>query len=112
MEKCQCIIPEETSWAGPALQLCHHSPPERAAEIQEKLLELMQNFIHQIPAEMLITTPMNILLEEYAMNLMTKNDYQLLKEQEHGAIRVAFLRQMGIAIQLLLTSIIVDLNEE
>ena len=112
MEKCQCIIPDETSWAGPALQMCHHSSPEKAAELQEKLLELMQNFTHQIPPAMLITTAPNLLLEEYAMNLMTKNDYNLLNEQEHGAVRVAFLRQMGIAIQLLLVSIIVDLNEE
>ena len=112
MEKCQCIIPPETQHAGATFRFCHHTPAPEARVQQDRLLELMQNFTYQIPAELLITTPLNQLLEEYALNLVSRNDYQLLNEQEHAAMRISFLRQYGIAIQLLITSIITDLDPQ
>ncbi len=112
MEKCQCIIPPEIQHAGATFSLCHHTPAKEAREKQNQLLELMQNFTYQIPAELLITTPLNQLLEQYALNMVSRSDYQLLKDEEHAAMRISFLRQYGIAIQLLITSIITDLDPQ
>ena len=48
--ECECEISAEMIWAGPAIQLCHHSTVAEAEKVQEKLMDLMTNFSQNIDA--------------------------------------------------------------
>ena len=63
--ECECEISAEMIWAGPAIQLCHHSTVAEAEKVQEKLMDLMTNFSQNIDANSMFDKTIIQLATEY-----------------------------------------------
>ena len=107
MMECQCHIPDHMAWAGPAAQLCHHSSVESAQEVQSNLIQILDEFAHSIPADDLLSKTVTQLAEDYKRNVVL-NDYRFMNQNEHGVLMISFLRNLSIAVQTLMVTMIVN----
>ena len=108
-QECECNLPREMSWAGPAAQLCPHSALDPALEIQANLAKLLDDFMQEIPVEDLLNKPLLELGEKYMKDVLG-NDFNLMNQREHNVLMIAFLRHVGIAVMTLLASMVVNRN--
>ena len=108
-EECECSLPKEMSWAGPAAQLCPHSALEPALEVQENLIKLLDDFMQEIPVDDLINKPLIELSEKYMRDVLG-TDFNLMNQREHNVLMIAFLRHVGIAVMTLMSSMVVNRN--
>ena len=109
-QECQCSLPAEMSWAGPAAQLCPHSALEPALEVQANLIKLLDDFMQEIPIEDLLNKPLLELGEKYMRDVLG-SDFNLMNQREHNVLMIAFLRHVGIAIMTLMSSMVVNRNK-
>ena len=93
--ECQCEISPEMVWAGPGIQLCHHSTAAEAEQIQEKLMDLMTNFAQNIDANSMFDKTIIQLAEDYRKQAAGKLR-RLLSEDEHHIININFMRNLSL----------------
>lgn len=105
MTPCQCDLPEQMSWAGPAAQLCQHSNAEAAMEIQVNLAELDAILAQEIPPEKLLSTTLIELSEQYKREVVGE-DFNLMTQEEHNVLMLNFLRHVGICIHTLMSTMV------
>ena len=105
--ECQCEISPEMVWAGPAIQLCHHSSPQEALEVQEKLMDLMTNFAQNIDANSMVDKTILQLAEDYRKQAAGRLR-RLLTPEEHTIININFLRNLSLAAQTISCTMIID----
>ena len=110
-ESCECSITENMVWAGPAIQLCHHSTAAAAEEVREKLMDMVEEFAQNISPENMfdktITELANLYRQETAgplNNLMDRN--------ENIIVNINFMRQLSLNIQILMCTMITQLEQE
>ena len=108
--ECQCEISPEMVWAGPAIQLCHHSTAAEAEQIQEKLMDLMTNFSQNIDANSMFDKTIIQLAEDYRQQAAGKLR-RLLSEDEHHIININFMRNLSLAAQMIGCTMIITRNE-
>ena len=108
--ECQCEISPEMVWAGPAIQLCHHSTAAEAEQIQEKLMDLMTNFAQNIDANSMFDKTIIQLAEDYRKQAAGKLR-RLLSEDEHHIININFMRNLSLAAQMIGCTMIITRNE-
>ena len=106
-QECQCSLPPEISWAGPAAQLCPHSELAPALEIQSNLIKLLDDFMQEIPVEDLLNKPLLELAEKYMRDVLG-GDFNLMNEREHNVLMIGFLRHVGIAVMTLMSSMVAN----
>ena len=107
--ECQCEISQEMIWAGPAIQLCHHSSAAEAEEIREKIMDLMANFAQNIDPSTMFDKTIIQLAEEYRRQAAGKLA-RLMDEDEHHIININFMRNLSLAAQMLTCTMIIDRN--
>ena len=105
--ECQCEISPDMVWAGPAIQLCHHSSPQEALEVQERLMDLMTNFAQNIDANSMVDKTILELAEEYRRQA-TGRLRRLLTPEEQTIININFLRNLSLAAQTISCTMIID----
>ena len=111
MPDCQCRIPKTMSWAGPTALLCHHSTADQARELQQRLMDLLEDLPNAIPAEELAQKNVKELAEDYKKAIVG-DDYNLMTQEEHDILMIAFLRHLGIAIHALMATIIITKGQQ
>ena len=107
--ECQCNITPDMVWAGPAIQLCHHSPAATASEVREKLMDLMGDFSQNIDPEAMFKKTIIQLAEDYRRQA-AGNLHRLLNEDEHMAININFMRNLSLAAEMIMCSMIIQRN--
>ena len=105
--ECQCEISPDMVWAGPAIQLCHHSSPQEALQVQERLMDLMTNFAQNIDANTMVEKTIIELAEEYRKQAAGRLR-RLLTPEEHTIININFLRNLSLAAQTISCTMIID----
>ena len=108
--ECQCEISPEMIWAGPAIQLCHHSTVAEAEKIQEKLMDLMTNFSQNIDANSMFNKTIIQLAAEYREQAAGRLK-QMLSEDEHHIININFMRNLSLAAQMISCTMIITRNQ-
>ena len=108
--ECQCEISPEMVWAGPAIQLCHHSTAAEAEKIQEKLMDLMTNFSQKIDANSMFDKTIIQLATEYREQAAGRLK-QMLSEDEHHIININFMRNLSLAAQMIGCTMIITRNQ-
>ena len=105
--ECDCSITNEMVWAGPVIQLCHHSSAAEAEEAQEKLMDIMGVFAQRIsPQEMFSKTIME-LAEDYRKEAAEEMEH-FLNREEAAIININFMRNLSLSAQMLLCSMIMQ----
>ena len=108
--ECQCEISPEMVWAGPAIQLCHHSTSAEAEKVQEKLMDLMTNFSQKIDANSMFDKTIIQLATEYREQAAGRLK-QMLSEDEHHIININFMRNLSLAAQMIGCTMIIARNQ-
>ena len=108
--ECQCNITPNMVWAGPAIQLCHHSPAAEASEVREKIMDLMGDFSQNIDPEAMFNKTVIQLAEEYRRQA-AGNLHRLLNEDEHMVININFMRNLSLAAEMIMCSMIIQRNQ-
>ena len=108
--ECQCEISPEMVWAGPAIQLCHHSTAAEAEKVQEKLMDLMTNFSQNIDANSMFDKTIIQLAKEYREQAAGRLK-QMLSEDEHHIININFMRNLSLAAQMIGCTMIIARNQ-
>ena len=102
---CECAITNEMVWAGPVIQLCHHSYPEQAKDAVEKLLDILGAFTQQVnPQEMFDKTILQM-AEDYRKEAAGRLERFLTKE-ETAIININFMRNLSLATQMIMCTMI------
>jgi hypothetical protein len=107
---CQCEISPEMVWAGPAIQLCHHSSMAEAERVREKLIDLMTNFAQNIDPNSMFDKTIIQLAEEYRKQAAGRLR-RMLNEDEHHIININFMRNLSLAAQMITCTMIITRNE-
>ena len=107
--ECQCNITPDMVWAGPAIQLCHHSPAATASGVRERLMDLMGDFSQNIDPEAMFNKTVIQLAEDYRRQV-AGNLHRLLNEDEHMAININFMRNLSLAAEMIMCSMIIQRN--
>ena len=105
--ECECAITNEMVWAGPVIQLCHHSSREQAEEAIEKILDILGIFTQQITPEQMSTRTIAEMAEEYRKDAAGRLEH-LLTQDETAIININFMRNLSLAAQMLLCSMIMQ----
>ena len=108
--ECECEISAEMIWAGPAIQLCHHSTAAEAEKVQEKLMDLMTNFSQNIDANSMFDKTIIQLATEYREQAAGRLK-QMLSEDEHHIININFMRNLSLAAQMIGCTMIIARNQ-
>ena len=108
---CQCAISPEMAWAGPAIALCHHSTAAEANEIREKLIAMMEDFAHNIDPNAMFDKTIIQLAEDYRRQAAGKNE-RLLNQDEHRVININFMRNLSLAAEMIMCTMIIQRNDE
>ena len=108
---CQCAISPEMTWAGPAIALCHHSTAAEANKIREKLMAMMEDFAHNIDPNAMFEKTIIQLAEDYRRQAAGKNE-NLLNQDEHRVININFMRNLSLAAEMIMCTMIIQRNDE
>ena len=107
--ECQCNITPDMVWAGPAIQLCQHSTAAEASGVRERLMDLMGNFSQNIDPEAMFSKTVIQLAEDYRRQA-AGNLHRLLNEDEHMVININFMRNLSLAAEMIMCSMIIQRN--
>ena len=110
-EECECSITDEMIWAGPAVQLCHHSTTAAADDVREKLLNLMQEFAQNIKPEDMFDKTITELANRYRQETAGPLS-NLMDQNENIVVNINFMRQLSLNIQMLMCTMILQLRGE
>ena len=110
-DECQCAISPEIAWAGPAIALCHHSTAAEADKVREKLLAMMEEFAQNIDPNTMFNKTIIQLAEDYRRQAAGKMQ-KLLNQDEHRVININFMRNLSLAAEMIMCTMIIQRNGE
>ena len=99
-----------SSTLGTAAGLCPHSPPNEVQKIQSDLREVLAGFTHTVDPDRLFLA-IAPLAQDYAQTI-TGDAYTLLNRNEHNTLVVSFLRQVSLAAQTMIATMLLTREPE
>ena len=106
MPDCQCGLTDKVLILGLAAALCPHSPQERVRQTQQDIQDTLAQFAQAIEPEDIFSA-LAPLAQEYGRSI-AQDDYQLLTRNEHNTLMVSFLRQISLAAQAMMTTMLLN----
>ena len=105
--ECECSITNEMVWAGPVIQLCHHSSKEEAEEAREKLLDILAVFSQSINPQEMFNKTIIEMAEDYRKTAADKLE-RFLTPEETAVININFMRNLSLTGQMIMCSMIIQ----